>query len=113
MTPSQAKLRQASIEVLARNYPEVTDIAKLQDELFSLSLAASRNAEALCNDTSGDYVDQRPKLRAKLARIQRKHQVTLEAEIAGDPRGYCLKLTLPDGTSNSFDTVHFGFPTEG
>lgn len=102
--------RDQRIATLARNYPTVEDPAALHDSLTRLAWKALRNAEGLCNDTIP--VDQREVLRSRIRKLAAKHGIDLNFSVGGDPRGFVLKLVLPDGTSNSFDGIHFGFPLE-
>lgn len=100
MNSEQRKAREKAIAVIARNFPQVSNPTGLQDDLYKLGLKAQRNAEKLCNVT--DHVDQREKLRAALGKIEEKHGITLNAEIGGDPRGFCLKVIMPEGDYNSW-----------
>ncbi len=71
------------------------------------AIACERNAINLCN--VANWPDQRAELRAKLQAIAKKHGVTIKAEVTGDPRGYCLKLHLPDQSWNSLGGKESGF----
>lgn len=106
MNKTQREARQQNIDVLARNFPSI-DAAKLQDKLYALALKCERNAVELCN-TDG-RTDQRNKLRAELCRIADKFGITLRADVTGDPRGYCLKLHLPDGSYNTWGGKESGY----
>ena len=106
MNKRQAKMRAEAIATIARNYPGV-DAEKLQDALYRLALKCERNALELCN--TQDHVDQRDQLRKSFDRICKKYGVELRAEIGGDPRGYCLKLHLPDGAYNTWGGRESGY----
>ena len=107
MTKEQALARAEAIKAVARNWPEVKDPARLQDDLHVLGIACQRNAEKLCNIT--DHKDERDRLRAKLERIGKKHGVKLEATVTGDPRGYVLKVKMPLGDYNTWGGAEDGW----
>ena len=107
MNKEQARRRAEAIAVVARNFPEVQDAARLQDDLHVLGIECQRNAEKLCNVEG--YEDQRDRLRAKLEKIERKHGVKLAAEVAGDPRGYCLRVVMPRGDYNTWGGAEHGY----
>jgi hypothetical protein len=106
MNKTQAAARANNIAVLARNYPNV-DAAKLQDKLYALALKCERNATELCN--TPNYTDRRAELRAELHRIERLMDVVLRAEVTGDPRGFCLRLHLPNGDYNTLGGAESGY----
>ena len=96
----------ANEKVLVRNYPHV-DARKLQLDLYKLALACEHNATELCNTT--DHVDTRDELRTRLEAVAAKHNIDLKADVTGDPRGYCLKLHLPDESYNTWGGKESGF----
>jgi len=106
MNKAQKEARATNEAALVRNYPN-TDARKLQTDLYKLALACEHNATELCNTT--DHVDTRDKLRARLKAIAAKHNVALVADVTGDPRGYCLKLHLPDESHNTWGGKESGF----
>ena len=106
LTKAQREARAENERVLARNYPLV-DVVKLQNELFLLAIACERNALNLCNDPR--WTDQRDALWTRLECIARKHKIRITAKFDGDPRGYCLKLLLPDGSYNSWGGKENGY----
>lgn len=105
MNSAQRKARAEAIEVLARNYPGV-DAQALQDALFRLSVQALENALKMCSDCT--WEDRRPLLRERLAVIGLKHGITLDVFFNGDPRGFPIRVRLPDGSSNSFTSDGWG-----
>lgn len=107
MNKEQSMRRAESIAVVARNFPQVKDAARLQDDLHNLGVKCQRNAENLCNIE--DYTDQRDLLRAKLAKIKKKHGVEFEVSVQGDPRGYCLKVKMPQGDYNTWGGAEDGY----
>lgn len=107
MNKEQAQRRAEAIAVVARNFPDVKDAARLQDDLHLLGIECQRNAEKLCNVEG--YEDRRDYLRAKLARIERAHGVTLTATVSGDPRGYCLRVVMPQGDYNTWGGAEHGY----
>lgn len=107
MNKEQARARAEAIAVVSSNFPGVKDAAKLQDDLYKLGIQCRRNAEKLCNEEN--YEDQRELLRAKLQKIKNKHGVEFEATVTGDPRGYCLKVMLPQGQYNSWGGAEDGY----
>lgn len=107
MNKEQAQRRAEAIAVVARNFPSVQDAARLQDDLHRLGIECQRNAEKLCNVEN--YEDQRDYLRAKLAKIERRHGVILAATVSGDPRGYCLKVIMPQGDYNTWGGKEDGY----
>lgn len=106
LTKSQREVRAKNEAVLADNFPHV-DAAKLQNDLFRLALKCQRNAVGLCNDA--DHADQRQQLRAEFARICKKHGIELRADMTGDPRGFALKLHLPNGQYNTWGGKESGY----
>ena len=100
MTKDQALARAEAIKVVARNWPNVKDPARLQDDLHVLGIACQRNAEKLCNVP--DYEDQRDALRRKAELIAKRHGIELNCTVSGDPRGYCLKVIMPQGDCNTW-----------
>jgi hypothetical protein len=53
---------------------------------------------------------QRDRLRVRLEQIINKHgALALKADVTGDPRGYCLKLHLPDGSYNTWGGKEAGY----
>ena len=100
MNKTQTEAREGNIRELQLAYPTLKDPAKLQDGLYSLALRVAHNASMICS--SEIWVDQRPQLRAKVAKLAARHGVSLDFELNGDPRGFSLKLRLPTGRSNSF-----------
>jgi hypothetical protein len=106
MNKAQKEAMAQNVAVLARNYPSV-NAQKLQNDLFKLALACEHNARELCN--TADHVDQRDQLRSQFAKISQKHGVELKADITGDPRGFSLKLHLPDGSYNTWGGKESGF----
>jgi hypothetical protein len=106
MNKRQKEARAENVKVLARNYPNA-DANKLQNDLYSLALACERNAVNLCNVQ--DHVDQRSVLRERLKAICKKHGLDIVAEVTGDPRGFCLKLHLPDESYNSWGGKEAGY----
>lgn len=106
MTKKQKEAREQNLKVLARNYP-TADAWKLQNDLYRLSIACEQNAINLCNVQ--DWQDTREQLRDKLASIAKKHGVNIMADVTGDPRGYCLKLHLPDGSYNTWGGKEAGY----
>lgn len=106
MNKRQFEARQENIRVLARNYPAV-DAEALESSLYRLALKAERNAESLCNVT--DYTDKLEQLHTSLNALAKRHCIDLRAKIGGDPRGYCLKLILPDGTYNTWGGPEAGY----
>lgn len=107
MTKEQAQRRAQAITVVARNFPHVKDVARLQDDLHNLGVQCQRNAEKLCNVEG--YLDQRVALRGKLAKLKKKHGVEFEASVQGDPRGYCLKVIMPQGDYNTWGGAEDGY----
>ena len=106
MIKEQKEARARNVEVLKRNYPHV-DADKLQNALYSLALACERNALNLCN--TPNWPDEREKLRARFDAICIKYRVVLSGCVSGDPRGYCLKLHLPNGDWNSLGGKEAGY----
>jgi hypothetical protein len=107
MNKAQKEARAENERVLARNFPNV-DVIKLQTDLYKLALDCERNALGLCN--TPNWVDQRDQLRTRLEQIINKHgALELKADVTGDPRGYCLKLHLPDGSYNTWGGKESGF----
>ena len=106
MNKAQKEARTATETALARNYPDA-NISKLHLDLYKLALACERNATELCN--TANHVDTRDKLRARIKTIAAKHGVNLIADVTGDPRGYCLKLYLPDESYNTWGGKESGF----
>lgn len=106
MIKEQKEARARNVEVLARNYPHV-DADKLQNALYSLALACERNALNLCN--TPNWPDERDGLRLKLSNICHKFKIEIRAEVTGDPRGFCLKLHLPNGDWNSMGGKEAGY----
>jgi hypothetical protein len=107
MTKEQSERRAKAIAVVARNFPKIKDAARLQDDLHLLGIKCQRNAEKLCNFE--DYVDQRDQLRAGLEKIKARHGVQFEATVRGDPRGYCLKVIMPQGDYNTWGGSEDGY----
>lgn len=107
MNKEQAQARAQAIAVVARNFPDVKDAARLQDDLYTLGIKCRRNAEKLCNEEN--YEDRRELLRSKLQKIKKKHGVEFEATVTGDPRGYCLKVIMPQGDYNSWGGAEDGY----
>lgn len=107
MNKEQAAERARVIEVVRRNFPEVKDPARLQDDLYLLGVQCNRNAEKLCNIPN--YVDQRQALREKLEKIKARHGVQFEASVSGDPRGYSLRVIMPLGDFNTWGGPAHGY----
>lgn len=107
MNKTQAAERAKAIAVVARNFPEAQDPAKLQDDLHRLGCACYRNAEKLCSVEG--YEDQREYLRAKLAKIAAKHGVTLRGNVSGDARGFGLYIIMPLGDYNTWGGAEHGY----
>ena len=107
MTKEEMKRRAEAIAIVSRNFPNVKDAARMQDDLHVLGIQCQRNAEKLCNLEG--YDDQRDQLRAKLEKIKAKHGVQFSATVTGDPRGYCLKVIMPDGAYNTWGGAEDGF----
>ena len=106
MNKAQKAAQAANVAALAHNYPDC-DCVKLQNDLYKLALKCEANARGLCN--TPDHIDQRDMLRNKLRTIAQKHGITLRADVSGDPRGYCLKLHLPDGAYNTLGGAESGY----
>ena len=106
MNKAQKEARAATETALERNYPDA-DARKLQLDLYKLALACEHNATEICNTTN--HVDTRDKLRARLNAIAAKYNINLKADVTGDPRGYCLKLHLPDESYNTWGGKESGF----
>lgn len=106
MNKLEKQAMEENIKVLARNYPNVDAVA-LQSDLYKLALACERNATELCN--TPNHIDQRDQLRARFLKICQKYDVALNADLSGDPRGYCLKLHLPDGSHNTWGGQESGW----
>ena len=108
MNKEQKEARDMNVKVLARNYPTV-DAVKLQNDLFKLALACERNALGLCN--TPNHKDAREELRARFKAILKKYNLEscMVADVTGDPRGYCLKLHLPDGSYNTMGGKENGY----
>lgn len=106
MNKAQRELRTENEKILARNFP-TADAVKLQNDLFNLALRCERNARGLCNEQ--DWPDQRDELRAAFAKLCKRHGIKLRADVTGDPRGYCLKLHLPDGSWNTWGGKETGY----
>lgn len=106
MNKDQKEARARNVEVLARNFPAV-DAAKLQNDLYRLALSCEANAIDLCG-TPG-HVDKRDDLRARAAALFERYKIDCGIEVTGDPRGYCLKLHLPDGSYNTWGGKEAGY----
>lgn len=107
MNKEQSERRAKAVAVVARNFPAVQDAARLQDDLHGLGIKCQRNAEKLCNVEG--YDDQRDQLRAKLEKIKTKHGAQFDATVTGDPRGYCLKVLMPQGDYNTWGGAEDGY----
>ncbi len=107
MNKAQAAARTKAVAIFQRNFPDVKDPARLQDDLYVLGIQCQRNAERICNEDR--YEDQRDALHKKLEKIKAKHGVEFDAEIGGDPRGFCLKVKLPLGDYNSWGGAEDGY----
>lgn len=106
MLKEQINARARNVEVLKRNYPHV-DADKLQNALYSLALACERNALRLCNVPNAK--DEREALRSRAWMICQKYKIDMGIEVTGDPRGFCLKLHLPNGDWNSLGGKEAGY----
>lgn len=106
MNKAQKLARAENVKVLARNYPNV-NADKLQTELYKLALKCEHNAVALCN--TPNHVDTRSDLKMCFIAIADKYGIDCAAEVTGDPRGYCLKLHLPDGSYNTWGGKESGY----
>jgi hypothetical protein len=106
MNKAQKEARAENEKVLARNYPNV-DATKLQLDLYKLALKCEHNALELCN--TPNHVDTRDELREQFKAICKRHGIALKADVTGDPRGYCLKLHLPDGSWNTWGGKETGY----
>jgi hypothetical protein len=107
MKKKQIEARAMNERVLARNFPNV-NVVQLQTDLYKLALDCERNALGLCN--TPNWEDQRDQLRIRLEQIKNKHgALALEADVTGDPRGYCLKLHLPNGDHNTWGGKESGY----
>lgn len=106
MNKAQKEAREQNLKVIARNFP-TADAWKLQNDLYRLSIACHQNAVNLCNIQN--WQDQREILRAKLASIAKKHNIKIVADVTGDPRGWCLKVHMPDGSYNSWGGKEAGY----
>jgi hypothetical protein len=106
MNKAQIEARKQNETVLARNFPHA-DAVKLQNDLYKLALACERNALELCN--TPNHVDVRDELRERLEAISEKHGIKLVGRVTGDPRGYCLKLHLPNGDHNTWGGKEEGY----
>lgn len=102
----------------------VADSARL---LIRHAVTHGNLAEAECNGP-GDYVNRIPYPRAgeiyaehqamierRTAQIERKItaicvNLGLRADFGGDPRGYTVKVQLPDGSSNTWGRDGWGVP---
>lgn len=107
MTKDQALERARAIAVIARNFPEAQDPARLQDDLHVLGCACYRNAEKLCSVEG--YEDQRDALRKKLDKIAAQHGVKLRGNVSGDPRGFGLYIIMPQGDFNTWGGSEHGY----
>lgn len=107
MNKSQKEARDLNVKVLARNFPDV-NATKLQNDLYKLALDCERNAIGLCNEQN--WEDMRNELRDRFIAICEKYGIPeLGGEVTGDPRGYCLKLHLPDGSHNTWGGKESGW----
>jgi phage/plasmid primase-like uncharacterized protein len=106
MNKAQKEARAHNEAVLARNFPGV-DAKKLQNDLYKLALACEHNAVELCN--TANHVDTRDELRDRLKAIAEKHGIDLKGRVTGDPRGYCLKLHLPNEDHNTWGGKEEGY----
>lgn len=106
MRKDQIEAREQNEKVLARNFPNV-DARKLQNDLYKLALACEANALGLCN--TPNFVDQRSDLKMMFIAIADKYGIDLVGDVTGDPRGYCLKLHLPDGSYNTWGGKESGY----
>jgi hypothetical protein len=106
LTTKQREARAENEKVLARNFPKV-DATKLQNALFALAVKCERNAMGICNEQG--WEDQRDSLRDQLAELAKRFKIALRADVTGDPRGFCLKLHLPDGSHNTWGGKESGW----
>lgn len=102
MTKDQIKIRDEAIVAFNKAFPEKSlfEIIRLVDDLRRLGKAADKNAENLCNIT--DYADKRHNIQSRVSQALALHGVSVEFKVGGDPRGYCLKIMLPDGNYNTW-----------
>ncbi len=106
MNKAQKEAKSEAEKVLARNYPDA-NAARLQLDLYKLALKCEVNALGLCN--TPNFEDKRDELREQFKAICLKHGLELKADITGDPRGYCLKIHLPDGSYNTWGGKETGY----
>lgn len=106
MNRKQTENRDMNVKVLARNYPTV-NATKLQNKLYALSLKCEQNAVNLCSLEG--WEDRRDALRAELDKLADKFGIKINADVTGDPRGYCLKLHLADGSYNTWGGKESGW----
>lgn len=105
---NRIQAHEQNVQVLARNFPDAVNVSDLEIKLHRLALKCEHNAKNLCNIAG--YVDKRYELRKAYADICKAHNVEgMRALIGGDPRGFCLKLLLPDETYNSWGGIEDGY----
>jgi hypothetical protein len=131
MTRASKKEREEFVAVLTRNCPQVgaIHVAQIAGRLMRHGATYGRLQEDFCNGHPIQSVYGADN--ATVARLQDKWDKRIEREterleklitaaaaelglvpdFQGDPRGYTVKLTMPDRTSNSFSGEGFGIPT--
>lgn len=108
MTKGDMKRRDEAVEAFMRAFKlEFRDAAMLVDRLMMLGRRAQRNAENLCNVQ--DYVDKQDSIVKAVQKTLTEAGVSAKFKVGGDPRGYCLKIGLPDGSYNTWGGAEEGW----
>lgn len=107
MNKDDMRRRDEAIEAFMGSFSmEFRDAVRLVDKLMALGRRAGNNAVRLCNE--GDYRDKSDIVVKAVSKALNEAGVDAKFKVGGDPRGYCLKIMMPDGRCNSF-----GGPEEG
>lgn len=108
MNKADIRRRDEAIAAFMRAYKlEFEGARDLVDKLMVMGKRAQRNAENLCN--LGDYKDRRDSIARSVRAVLTDAGIETKFKVGGDPRGFCLKIVLPDGNYNTWGGAEEGW----
>ena len=103
MTKDQLMARDEAVAAFMDAFPcmSLFQLFELVDGLMALGRQAGRNGENLCN--LANYEDKSDLIAKRVKTLLKKYELDdVKFKVGGDPRGYCLKIMLPNGRYNSW-----------
>jgi len=109
---SKAKDRYEFVAVLTREIPTLAPfrVVELAMQLMRCAASADRLSVAHCNYMETEEYERKiTAVRKRVAKLLVDVPGVTALQVGGDPRGFCLKLSLPSGAYNSWGGKESGF----